>query len=337
MMPLVARRVNLALLVLLIGAFATGWVAFGVVGWGARLVLVAHACAGLGLVVLVPWKSLVARRGFLRRSGSGRWVSLLLGVVLAGSLLAGVLHAVGVPWWGPVLTAMDLHVGLAVVAVPLVVWHVVRRPVVVRAVDLSRRSLLRSGFVLGAAAGVWALGDVGVRVTRLPGARRALTGSYEVGSFQPLLMPVSSWTLDLVPTLDVSTWHVMVAGRSWSWDEVDGFGDHVRAVLDCTGGFWSEQDWAGARLARLVDRASLGRAASVRVVSATGYERRFGIDEAGSLVLATRVGGEALSPGHGFPARLVVPGRRGFWWVKWVVRVEPDPLPGWWQSPFPLH
>jgi DMSO/TMAO reductase YedYZ molybdopterin-dependent catalytic subunit len=32
---------------------------------------------------------------------------------------------------------------------------------------------------------------------------------------------------------------------------------------------------------------------------------------------------------HGAPARLVAPGRRGFEWVKWVVRVElhdgPDP------------
>ena len=50
-----------------------------------------------------------------------------------------------------------------------------------------------------------------------------------------------------------------------------------------------------------------------------------------SLVLAP------LETGHGFPVRLVVPGRRGFAWVKWVASVEPDAAPWWWQPPFPLQ
>ncbi|RPJ12519.1 MAG: hypothetical protein EHM22_06415 [Actinobacteria bacterium] len=77
-------------------------------------------------------------------------------------------------------------------------------------------------------------------------------------------------------------------------------------------------------------------ARSVVVTSATGYARRFPIDDANSFVLATRLGGEPLSAGHGFPARLVAPGRRGFWWVKWVERIEASSTPWWWQSPFPL-
>ena len=43
-----------------------------------------------------------------------------------------------------------------------------------------------------------------------------------------------------------------------------------------------------------------------------------------------------LSVGHGFPARLVAPGRRGFWWVKWVDRIELQTTPWWWQPPFPV-
>jgi DMSO/TMAO reductase YedYZ molybdopterin-dependent catalytic subunit len=53
-------------------------------------------------------------------------------------------------------------------------------------------------------------------------------------------------------------------------------------------------------------------------------------------MLATRVAGEQLSAGHGFPLRLVAPGRRGFWWVKWVERVQVDETPWWWQPPFPI-
>jgi len=45
----------------------------------------------------------------------------------------------------------------------------------------------------------------------------------------------------------------------------------------------------------------------------------------------------SLDPGHGAPARLVAPGRRGFWWVKWVATVDVEDAPEWWQPPFPLQ
>jgi DMSO/TMAO reductase YedYZ molybdopterin-dependent catalytic subunit len=108
----------------------------------------------------------------------------------------------------------------------------------------------------------------------------------------------------------------------------------MTCTLDCTGGFYSTQEWGGVRLDRLLG-VTLG--ASVRVVSSTGYDRRFDLGDASSLLLATRFGGLTLDSGHGFPARLVAPDRRGFWWVKWVVAIEVDELPGWWQPPFPVR
>ena len=77
------------------------------------------------------------------------------------------------------------------------------------------------------------------------------------------------------------------------------------------------------RLDRLLERAGAAAgAAHVRVISQTGYRWSFPLDEAAALLLATHVGDEPLSHGHGAPVRLVAPGRRGFQWVKWVARIE---------------
>src|SRR4029453_1527821 len=103
------------------------------------------------------------------------------------------------------------------------------------------------------------------------------------------------------------------------------FGDRVEAVLDCTGGWYARATWEGVRLDRLLPPDAAG---SLVVASATGYRRRLPLADARTLLLATRLDGRPLSAGHGFPARLVAPGRRGFWWVKWVTSIEPRPAPG---------
>jgi DMSO/TMAO reductase YedYZ molybdopterin-dependent catalytic subunit len=332
------RRTNLALLALLAAAFATGWLAFAFGTAPARWSLVVHAVGGFAILALLPWKSIVARRG-LRRARPGRWASMALAVLVMASLAGGLLHSTGLlRWWGA-YTAMELHVGAAIAAVPFAVWHVVARPARPRRPDLSRRNLLRAGVLLATAGAGYAASEVAVRASGLPGADRRFTGSYEAGSFDPDLMPVSSWLLDPVPAIDPGGWRLRVvtpAGiREWTYAELLRFDDRRRAVLDCTGGFWSEQDWSGVLLSRLVPDA--GGAASVRVVSHTGYDRRFAVHELPRLLLATRLGDRPLSADHGSPARLVAPDRRGFWWVKWVRSIELEGLPAWWQPPFPLQ
>jgi DMSO/TMAO reductase YedYZ molybdopterin-dependent catalytic subunit len=250
------------------------------------------------------------------------------------SLVAGLLHSTGLLVYVGPLTAMDFHVGAAIAAVPLAIWHVVARRVRVRPADLSRRNVLRGGAVVAGAAAAYAATEIVVRATGMPGAARRFTGSYEAGSFQPDQMPVSSWMFDAIPQIDQTAWRLRAGGREWSYDEVLAFDDRLTATLDCTGGFFSTQEWTGARLDRLIGKPD---GASIRVVSSTGYDRRFPVDRASSLLLATRFGGSPLDAGHGFPARLIVPDGRGFWWVKWVTAVEVDDLPHWWQSPFPLQ
>jgi hypothetical protein len=313
-----ARLTNVAMLWLLAIAFATGWVAFELSGRPARAVLVLHAAAGVGIVLLVPWKSLVARRGIGRRRPM-RWASLVLALGVLVSLVFGFLHSAGHPDIG-YLTAMDFHVGAALCVIPFVVWHVLARPAKLRAVDLSRRNFLKGAMLVGAS---------GLGVAALPGAVRAPTGSFRAAYAIPTV-----WMFDTVPQVAIQDWRLQVADRTWTYSELATFDDRVTAVLDCTGGWYSEQTWEGVLLERLLPSAA---GSSLNVRSLTGYSRRFAVEDAPHMLLATRVDGSPLDPGHGFPIRLLVPGRRGFTWVKWVTSVEADEVPSWWQSPFPLQ
>jgi DMSO/TMAO reductase YedYZ molybdopterin-dependent catalytic subunit len=326
-------RTNLGLIALLAGAFLTGWLAFAYATAPARWSLVVHATSGFAILFLLPWKSMIARHG-IRRPRPGRWASIALAALVLVSLVAGLAHSTGVSLsWGP-FTPMEFHVGAAIAAVPLAIWHITARPIRLRSADFSRRAFIRGGMAIAVAAAAYASSEAVVRAAAWPGASRRFTGSYEAGSYQPALMPVSSWMFDPIPQVDAATWTLRAGGRTWSYDQLLAFDDRVTATLDCTGGFYSTQEWAGVRLDRLVE-ASGGL--SIRVVSSTGYDRRFPADEARSLIVATRCGGAPLDAGHGFPARLVASDRRGFWWVKWVVAIEVDDLPHWWQSPFPLQ
>lgn len=337
--PMAGRRTNLALLALLAVALATGGLAFAAgTRWG-RAAVVVHAIAGFGVVVLAPWKSSISRRGLQRRGPGRAWPSLFLAALVVVVVLSGVLHSAGARHLAPGVTAMQVHVGAALAAVPFAVWHVAARRVRPRAADVSRRSLLRAGTVAAGAGVVYVGMEAALQVAGLRGGDRRFTGSHEEGSDRPSAMPVTQWLFDAVPTIDGAGWRLSVTAggtrRSWSYAEVAAFEDRRRATLDCTGGWYATQSWEGVSLDRLLPPGLLGRSIVAR--SATGYARRFPLGDAPHLLLATRVGGAALSAGHGFPARLVAPGRRGFWWVKWVDAIEVDDVPWWWQPPLPLR
>jgi hypothetical protein len=314
------RLTNLSLLFLLAVAFGSGWLAFELSGQPAHAILLLHAGAGVGIVLLVPWKSLIARRG-LRRRHKLAWASMVLALGIVVSILFGVVHSAGRPNIG-YLTAMDFHVGAAVCVIPFLVWHLFARPLKLRATDLSRRNFLRGGVLAGAA---------GLGVALLPSAPRTSTGS-----FQAAFPVATQWMFDTAPEVDVASWRLAIAGRTWTYDELAGYTDRIAAVIDCTGGWYSEQVWEGVLLKRLLPGAADGNA-SLNVRSITGYSRRFGIGDAGRLLLATRLAGDPLDARHGYPVRLVVPGQRGFAWVKWVVAIEVADQPWWWQPPFPLQ
>src|SRR2546426_11711899 len=184
--PAIARgaRTNVALTALLAVAFLTGWLAFASATAPARWSLLVHAVGGFAILVLLPWKSMIARRG-MDRPRPGRWASVLFGILVSVSLVAGLLHSSGVlAYWGP-LTAMEFHVGAAIAAVPLAVWHVVARRIRLRTVDLSRRNLLRGGVLLAASLTAYAGTEVLVRATGMPGAGRRAAGASGAGPSPP--------------------------------------------------------------------------------------------------------------------------------------------------------
>ncbi|HEX6381717.1 MAG TPA: molybdopterin-dependent oxidoreductase [Acidimicrobiia bacterium] len=331
------RRTNLALMALLIGALFTGALAYATgTGW-ARLWVIAHGVVGLGIVALAPWKSVIVRRGLARRR-RGWVISLAFALLVAVAITFGILHATGLVVALGEITSLQIHVGAALLAIALGLLHVLAKRVRMQRTDLTRRNLLRTGALLGATGVAYGAVEGLVRATSLPGADRRFTGSYETGSFRPEDMPVTQWLNDSVPSIDSVEWRLTVgtgsAAVEWTYDELAGFDDKLRATIDCTGGWFAEQDWEGVRLSRLFP--DVGEARSLSVGSTTGYGRRFPVRDLPNLLLATRVGGVPLSPGHGFPARIVAPGRRGFWWVKWVQRMELSTVPWWWQPPFPV-
>jgi len=329
------RRTNLGLLVLLPLAVASGFGAFLVGSGPVVLVVGFHAVIGVGILLLLPWKSMIARRG-LRRRRAGRGTSVALAVLVVLTLVTGFAHSTGllrtVDGYGVLL----IHVGSGMLVIVPAALHIRRRRIRPRRTDMSRRSLLRGG-ILSAAAVTGYLAVEGLVIgLSLPGAGRRATGSYQLASAEPAAVPSTSWMFDSIPTTSIGDWRLEVRHhdevRLWSLADLNAINDEVTAVLDCTGGWWTEQTWTGARVATLLP---VGTTGTVTVISATGYRRRLPLTD--DLLLATGFGGRPLSAGHGAPLRLVVPGRRGYHWVKWVVRMDVDDAPWWIEPPLPLH
>jgi hypothetical protein len=308
----VARRTNLTLLAALALSFATGVLSLWVGHGRAWLVTWSHGAAGFGVILLVRWKLPVVRRGLRRRPDAGG--AMLTGAVAVAMLATGIAHSLGVAELGPV-TMLGIHIALALALLPLVAVHIVTHPQRLRGGDLTRAGFLRLAGIAVLAVAVKALFEGTVA------ASRAASGSLRRD--QPL---PTSWIDDSAPAADPAEWTARVAGlpvRS------------VTCALDCTSGWYSVNRWSGVSEADLLGLLPAGTR-SLLVSSHTGYSRRFDVADLPQLLLATHLDGAPLDAGNGAPARLVVPGRRGFWWVKWVSAIEPSGRPPWWQPPFPI-
>lgn len=341
--PVVTARVtNTTLFLLLVLEGASGVGSFLTGTPSGRWVVALHGVGGWALVVLLLWKARVVRRALQRKGVGWRVVpSLALLALLAGTLASGLAWSWVAP--GPLLgyPLLTWHVGAALLMAPLLAPHVrAGWPRPGRRDLVGRRLFLYRGTLALAGGALWAGGEGLLRLARLPGGRRRFTGSQPVASPHGNDFPVTSWLFDDPAPVDAASWRLRVTGAvarplGLSLGELVPTHDQ-EAVLDCTGGWYARRRWQGLSLGAFLGRAEpLPGARSVVVRSVTGYARRFSLREAERALLATHVDGQPLSHGHGAPLRLVVPGRRGYEWVKWVEGVEVSRRSPLWRWPLP--
>ena len=172
-----------------------------------------------------------------------------------------------------------------------------------------------------------------------------------------------------IPAVDVGAWRLELGGcvarpRSLSLDELKGRENvTVPVTMECAGNGRAHLDprplsqpwlteavgtaeWTGTPLAPLLDEAGVDEDGVEVLFTALDrgveggvwqvYERSLSLSEAleGDAMLAWGIGDSPLTPQHGFPLRLVVPGWYGMTNVKWLVHVSvlDAPFDGYQQS-----
>jgi DMSO/TMAO reductase YedYZ molybdopterin-dependent catalytic subunit len=203
-------------------------------------------------------------------------------------------------------------------------------PVLGTTAEEPHAGLTRRGFLASVAGGAGVLTAVTVGQTVRPLAPLGLLAPRD-----PRQQPVnrSAAAAGVVPAATSPDYRLEVTGRvprplSLSLDELRTLATtEARLPIACVEGWSYSARWTGVALPDLLRRAGAPAGAAVRVESLEAHSpyrishlnRRQAADRA--TLLATHLDGEELSPDHGYPVRLIGPGRPGVNQTKWVTRV----------------
>ena len=137
----------------------------------------------------------------------------------------------------------------------------------------------------------------------------------------------------VLATATAADWALTVAGpsvsRTFSRAELIALGQtEARLPISCVEGWSQMATWKGVRMRDLLAAVQVDPHVHVRV---TSLERHGGyrIMEMGpeytadpTTLIALELNGEKLDLEHGFPARIIAPGRPGVLQTKWIERIE---------------
>lgn len=328
----VFRFTNSAILVSVVILTITGLLSFTWinVAWLVEL----HRIAAWALLALIPWKVGISWRSLRRGLGKrpDRSIVVIISLLLATLAIMATILALLWTWqigaqtaWGQLL--LWWHWILALILLVPFFIHIWRRwPRPKRADFTSRRAALHM-IGLGTVGLIgWRLAETLADYRNTAATPRLITGSRQRGAFSGNDFPITS---EPSPTIDKERWQLKIGGavdKEFTLSAADLAKypyKEMEAILDCTNGWWTIQNWGGIPLSTLLAEAKINAdALAVRMTSVTGYSQVFTLEEAEQILVCTHVGGEPISHLHGSPARAVVPSRRGSFWVKWLSEIK---------------
>jgi DMSO/TMAO reductase YedYZ molybdopterin-dependent catalytic subunit len=326
-------------------------------GWAKPLLL------GSVILGIVSSGALIARfdgMAFDRMELSRRlWRSFGLTVAVWAPLaLFGLLASpLGVVYFATNRELLDLQLSLlsSVVVYAVVLYWLV--PIALQSarsvradVDRPAESLGRRRLLGQAAAGLAGLGSAVYLGDVVTGIRAGARGSNE-GDISQVVTPVPEfYTVSknfLDPSVDEDGWSLSVEGMverplSLSYEELLALpAVEQHATLTCIsnrvgGDLIDNAIWTGVRLADVLEMTGVrGEPQRLAFFGHDGYSDSFEIEKAmePTTIIAYLMNGEPLTDKHGFPARLIVPGKYGIKNGKWLRRLElVDDFEGFWQA-----
>lgn len=219
---------------------------------------------------------------------------------------------------------------------------------------ISRRRLVRGVGYAVLAVGIYDIGKSLIGSWLQSGSGRVKHGNGEFPNIDNLALEitpnkdfyqVSKNAFD--PQVDVRRWKLEVTGLvdnpiELSFDDLKSFPAVEKyATLACIsnevgGDLIGNALWRGARLKDVLAKAGLREGVvDVALHASDDYTDSIPLERAvaGETLLVYEMNGEPLTPEHGFPVRLLVPGIYGMKNVKWITRIEPIAfdLKGYWQ------
>lgn len=225
----------------------------------------------------------------------------------------------------------------------------------------TRTSLSRRGFLTALAGTAMAAGTItasaeaathgAVRHTGLASAGDESWGHLTYD--QPILTAaenlfVAQYDHRRTPLIDAVDWRLQIDGLvtcplSLTLEEVRALPvlDEVRALACISnpagGELVGNMRFTGADMADVLRRAEVREEATfATLMGADGYVTSVALDwlQQPGVMLAYAMNGEALTPAHGFPLRLMIPGLYGQKQPRWITKITfaDHEAPGFWES-----